>query len=150
MLHHSKSVTLFFTKTTNVTNVTNVTLFLDINVGSSASTSFPSTACFSLSLSPSRPKIEILAHFCTLTRVNRFPRFLTHISQFAQLCTSRVTSEQISEIFRPDFPRFPTKISHNAKAGFCSLSIAGGASHGVAPDTQLANRFSYLGKTYKN
>jgi len=44
-----------------------------------------------------------------------------------------VTSEQISEISRPDFPTIPTP-----RPDSVLFQLAGGASHGVAPDTKLA------------
>ena len=50
-----------------------------------------------------------------------------------------VTSEQISEISRPDFPTIPTP-----RLDSLLFQHAGGASHGVAPDTELAKLQQFL------
>ena len=69
--------------------------------------SFPAFQALHVSLYPSRPTIEILAQFCT-----EWP------------------AKQISEISRPDFPTIPTP-----RPDSVLFQHAGGASHGVAPDT---------------
>ena len=84
----------FFTKTTNVTNVTNVTLFLGINYGSGASTSFPSTACFSLSLS--RKSVHWSLWRCKIGQIVKSGR---KISEICSLVTLEVQSWANCEIW---------------------------------------------------